>query len=100
MNTDLFIEKAKQKHGDVYDYSPTIFVRSNQKISYICKVHGVVEQTPNAHLAGKGCRFCKQQSFAYSTDEMIIKLYRIKYDDDVEYKLNQIMEEIDNGNGI
>lgn len=86
MDTKLFIEKAKQKHGNTYDYTSTVFVRSNQKVSYICKVHGVVEQTPNAHLAGKGCKFCKQQSYAYSTEEMILK-FKESHGDKYDYTL-------------
>lgn len=50
--------KAKQIHGDKYNYSLSDYVRSNKKINIICLVHGSFFQTPNAHLNGQGCPLC------------------------------------------
>ena len=57
-NTETFIEKAKQLHGGVYDYSSVVYNSSNAKVKIICPIHGVFEQSPNAHLSGKKCYKC------------------------------------------
>ena len=57
-NNKIFIEKACQTHGDIYDYSITIYEKSDKKISIICKEHGVFTQTPSHHLNGQGCKIC------------------------------------------
>ena len=56
--TNIFIEKAKAKHGDRYDYSNTTYINCKTKVIIICKKHGEFEQTPNNHLQGKNCRKC------------------------------------------
>lgn len=55
---DSFIEKACAIHGDKYDYSNTVYVRSKDKVIITCKQHGSFEQTPHSHLSGQGCPSC------------------------------------------
>lgn len=51
-NTDKFIEKAKKIHGDLYDYSKSIYGSGNKKkLEIICKNHGSFWQRPNDHLS-------------------------------------------------
>lgn len=47
---DEFIERAKNVHGDKFDYSKTIYNLSNTKLIITCKKHGDFEQTPSNHL--------------------------------------------------
>lgn len=56
--TREFIEKARNVHGDKYDYSKVEYVKSNEKICIICPQHGEFLQTPASHLNGCGCPFC------------------------------------------
>ena len=56
--TEDFIRKAKKKHGDTYDYSKVIYIKSSQKVTIVCPKHGDFLQTPNNHLRGKGCKRC------------------------------------------
>lgn len=86
MDTALFKKKAKEKHGDVYDYSKSIFVRSNEKLIYDCMIHGEISQTPNAHLSGKGCKDCKHRSYKL-TNEEIIEMFIEVHGDFYDYKL-------------
>lgn len=58
LTTQEFIEKAKQVHGDKYDYSKVDYINSSTKIIIICPIHGQFEQRPNDHLSGKGCPNC------------------------------------------
>ncbi len=56
--TKEFIIKAKEKHGDRYDYSLTQYNKSRNKIEIICSVHGSFWQTPSDHLLTGGCEKC------------------------------------------
>ena len=55
-----FVEKARQVHGDKYDYSKVQYCDRQTKVSIICPVHGEFMQTPAHHLKGCGCQKCKQ----------------------------------------
>lgn len=58
LTTDEFIAKAKAVHGDLYDYSKVDYHSMNEKVQFICRKHGVFEQTPSNHLKGHGCLQC------------------------------------------
>ena len=51
-----FIKKAREVHGDKYDYSKVNYVNSQTKVCIICPEHG--EQRPHNHLIGNGCPKC------------------------------------------
>jgi hypothetical protein len=56
--TEGFIIKAKTLHGDKYDYSKTIYVKDNAKLTITCPLHGDFKQLASNHLAGQGCYYC------------------------------------------
>ena len=56
--TTAFIEAARLRHGQKYDYAQVVYVNSATKVEIQCPTHGPFMQTPNNHLAGKGCRRC------------------------------------------
>lgn len=59
MTRDDFIQKAREIHGDKYDYSHVIYTNVKTKVKIICPLHGVFQQTPDKHLHGKcGCPVC------------------------------------------
>jgi hypothetical protein len=58
LTTEKFIEKAKLKHGDKYNYSLVNYIDTHTIIRIICSIHGVFEQKPCNHLAGCGCQIC------------------------------------------
>lgn len=59
LTTELFIEKAKEIHGDKYDYSKVKYVNAKTPVVIICPEHGEFSQTPAGHLVGHGCPICK-----------------------------------------
>lgn len=63
-NTTDFIQKAKQKHGDTYDYSLVEYQLARIKVKIVCPVHGAFEQRPNDHLRGDKCPRCKFDKIA------------------------------------
>ena len=58
LTTDEFIAKAKEVHGNKYDYSKTEYKNFETAVCIICKKHGEFWQTPHMHLGGKGCPVC------------------------------------------
>ncbi len=89
-----FIRKAKEIHGDKYDYSKVKYINAKTKVCIICPEHGEFWQTPNVHISGgNGCPKCGfKQSGESNKDntkswiEKAIKIHGIKYDySKVEY---------------
>lgn len=50
-----FINKAKEKYGDKFDYSKVKFIPHHRLITIICKEHGEFQQSPQNHLNHKYC---------------------------------------------
>lgn len=63
---DEFIERAKARHGDRYDYSRVVYTGMTAKEEFICKVHGAFKQTPQGHLNNGGCELCGSEKRAKS----------------------------------
>ena len=57
-STSHFIEKAKQIHGNKYDYSKVDYIDNKTKVCIICPEHGEFWQKPSNHLNGSGCKKC------------------------------------------
>ena len=55
-----FKEKAKIIHGNKYDYRLVDYLGFDTKVKIICSVHGEFQQTPQNHLKGQNCPFCKE----------------------------------------
>lgn len=53
-----FIAKAREIHGDKYEYSEIVYVYATDKVTIVCPKHGRFHQTPAKHLSGQGCRKC------------------------------------------
>ena len=53
-----FVSQCKEKHGDTYDYSDSVYLGSYKKIGIKCRTHGEFWQWPNDHRHGTGCAFC------------------------------------------
>jgi hypothetical protein len=58
-STQKFIAASKAIHGDRYDYSISVFIGSERKITVVCKDHGEFEIRADSHYRkGCGCRKC------------------------------------------
>jgi len=82
LTTDEFIEKARQVHGDKYDYSKTEYVDYRTKVEIVCPIHGSFWQKPMEHMY-HGCRHCSYSKRILTTDEFIEKARQVhgdKYD--------------------
>lgn len=57
-----FIKKAKQVHGEKYDYSKVEYVNKNTRVCIICPKHGEFWMTPDAHInQAQGCKLCSRE---------------------------------------
>ena len=97
MTQQEFIERAKEVHGNKYDYSKVEYKNSTIKVCIICPKHGEFWQVPYSHLNGNGCRKCKYDEYkekrSKTLEEFINNARQIhgdKYDySKVEYKNNR-----------
>lgn len=56
--TESFIAKAREVHGDKYDYSLAKYTGAFGKVSIICPEHGLFTMPASRHLCGGGCQKC------------------------------------------
>ena len=81
--TEEYIQKAKEVHGDKYDYSKTEYINARTKVCIICPEHGEFWQKPYHHIRGVGCPKCTRPNLNITTEEFIIEARKIhgdKYD--------------------
>ena len=57
-----FIQKAKEIHGNKFDYSKVKYDKYDTKVCIICPKHGEFWQTPDSHLQGNGCSKCSYKT--------------------------------------
>ncbi|MEA3370858.1 MAG: hypothetical protein U9Q40_05920, partial [Campylobacterota bacterium] len=76
--TGEFIFQAKERHGDRYDYSDTVYVKDASEVNIRCIEHDIkFKQTPNKHLAIRpnsgGCPECAR--LAKGADKLLGEEY-------------------------
>lgn len=70
-----FIEKAKEVHGDKYDYSKVIYKNAHTKVTIICPKHGEFKQSPRNHLNRKhGCPKCAIDNSTIYSPEIVYEI--------------------------
>ena len=62
--TNEFINKAKTKHGDKYDYSKTIYTGIDNNVIIICPEHGEFKQCAYSHIKGSNCPKCRNKNLS------------------------------------
>lgn len=59
LTTEEFILRAKEVHGEKYDYNPVIYVKDKEKVKIYCNsCKKYFWQSPNIHLRGSECQTC------------------------------------------
>lgn len=86
--SEIFIEKAILKHGDLYNYSNVIYTGIFEKVDIMCKKHNrLFSQTPATHLKGSGCPLCNT-----SKGELFIEEYLIN--NNFQYKKQKTFDNL------
>ncbi len=75
--TEWFIAKAKQVHGNRFDYSKVKYINNHTPIIISCPIHGEFMQTPSNHLKGQGCPACGYSKHRQSQEEALRRIERI-----------------------
>lgn len=85
-----FLQRAKQKHGTKYVYLDE-YETTFKPVKILCPEHGVFTQTPNDHLAGRGCKKCGYLRMAdrhrKTTEEFIRQAQSIHTNKEYDYSL-------------
>lgn len=89
LTRELFIEKAKEVHGDKYNYSDVQYVNSTTLVKIICHEHGEFYQKPSLHLQGNGCHECSGQ--VRMTTERFIQKAREIHGDIYNYSKTEVI---------
>lgn len=63
IDTESFIRKSKETHGDKYDYSKVVYRGSKVNVNIVCPTHGDFFQTPPNHSKSSGCPACGKYGF-------------------------------------
>lgn len=82
--TEEFIRKAKQVHGEKYDYSKVEYVNQLTKVCIVCPEHGEFWQAPKSHLMGHGCKLCgNDKCSAVNKGRKKAYIHRKKYNNEL-----------------
>jgi hypothetical protein len=87
LTNEEFIIKAKQKHGNKYDYTNINYINKHSVLDIICPIHGEFKQKAKWHLESYGCQKCGWKAVGdskrFKNDKFITKSLEIhtnKYD--------------------
>lgn len=54
-----FFERAREVHGDTYDYTTSVYVSSHKHVAIVCREHGEFQQIASSHInRAAGCPIC------------------------------------------
>lgn len=86
LDNESFIRRAKDVHGDIYDYSEVKYKNIDTPVNIKCTIHGEFKKSPYVHLKGGGCQKCafmnRSAKLTSNTNTFIqkcINLYGDKY---------------------
>lgn len=84
LDTEIFIDRSRQIHGNKYDYSRSNYTGAATKVIIICPKHGEFTQRPQDHWNGRGCPKCKESIGEkdieeYLTENKIRFIYQYKF---------------------
>lgn len=85
---EMFVQKAKEVHGDTYDYSSVEYKTARKKVTITCRVHGTFDQVPYVHTKGGGCPVCaslSQGDFLRSNKDEFVKKARTVHGEGYDY---------------
>jgi hypothetical protein len=74
-----FIKKAREIHGDLYDYSKVNYIDEITPVTIVCK-HKEFQQKPYLHLKGRACVACKNAKKLSDFMDEANRIHDFKYD--------------------
>jgi hypothetical protein len=89
-NTNEFIKRAKEIHGDKYDYSQVDYKRRGSPVIIKCTKHGEFSQQPANHLSGQGCPYCQESK----GENLLVKLLN---NNDIKFVRQKVFDDCKSG---
>lgn len=77
LSTEEFIRRSILKHGNVYDYSKTVYVDSTTKVVIECNKHGEFIQLPHSHINVSGCPKCTKERKQKTTEQFVAEATKV-----------------------
>lgn len=89
--TEQFIEQARKIWGDTYDYTLVDYTSIKDKVSIICKIHGIFEKYAGEHISSRsqGCQKCKPKKHSKLAIGWL-NYMKICYDADIQHNENTV----------
>lgn len=75
--TQSFIARAKEVHGNKYNYDKVDYQGYYTKVIITCPIHGDFLQTPGNHLEGRGCKECQMSAQRCTTTQFVEKAKKV-----------------------
>lgn len=86
---EYFIKKSKAVHGDLYDYTDTVYTKANTLVTIKCNTClQYFEQIASTHSSGAGCSKCEHNrgmDRQRNTTEIFINKAKKKYKEEFSY---------------
>lgn len=73
MSKEDFVKRCIEIHGNLYDYSDTVYKGAKTLCKVKCPVHGEVSIKPLTLLAGDGCKFCSKEEYRKKYEDSFLK---------------------------
>ena len=87
LTTAEFIKKAREVHGDRYDYSKVDYKNAKTEVIIICPRHGEFKQQPYLHTIGYNCPKCKSSKL----ESILINIFDKEHIEYIfQYRLNEL----------
>lgn len=88
LSVEDFIKRAREIHGDKYNYDLVNYTGVDNPVKIICPVHGEFKQIPYVHLHSCGCRKCgnkiRAEKKTIDTEEILAR-FRCMHGDSYDY---------------
>lgn len=66
-----FVARAREVHGDRYQYPEQAYRNRRQPVTVLCQKHGEFSQNAGDHLMGNGCQQCYAEARLLRFDEFV-----------------------------
>ena len=83
LGDEVWLERFKEAHGDLYEFSEAVRIRTTKKAKIICPTHGAFFQKPQNHAAGEGCPKCAVNHT--DSQESVIRKFIAAHGDRYDY---------------
>lgn len=88
VKAESFVARAKEVHGDRYDYSASDYKGRHREIRIVCKTHGEFFMQAGNHLNGQNCPHCANSGYSQMAVDWIEQEAKRRRLKDVWHALN------------